>query len=209
MPLAACGGPLSTLDPAGPVAGGIARLWWVMLGGSAVLFLLMMGLFVLAVWRPGGLARVPASRLVLWGGVVMPVVVLVSLLAVALAQGERDLHPSAAASDMRIAVEARMWEWRFRYPPGHDPAESVNRLYLPVGETVELSVTSEDVIHSFWIPSLAGKIDAIPGRTNTIRLRADRPGMLGGQCSEYCGPGHPGMAFDVIIGDSAAEGASR
>src|SRR5690606_37765736 len=92
---------------------------------------------------------------------------------------------------------AMMWQWRFSYSdsPGVAPTEGI--LHIPAGKTVEVAVVSSDVIHSFWIPRLGGKIDAIPGHTTYIRLRADRPGRFGGICSEYCGTGHAAMHFEV------------
>jgi heme/copper-type cytochrome/quinol oxidase subunit 2 len=75
-----------------------------------------------------------------------------------------------------------------------------NELRLPVGETVEVTLRSADVIHSFWVPNLAGKVDLIPGRANRLVLRADRPGRLRGQCAEFCGgDGHARMTFEVIV----------
>lgn len=185
---AGCSGPLSTLDPAGPRAAGIATLWWIMLAGAAVIFAVVMALGLLVMLRPDVARRVPVRHWVLWGGLAVPLPVILALTAASLWLGES--HRADPA--LRIAVEGRMWEWRFRYPGG---AESVGVLHLPVGREVELAVTSPDVIHSFWIPRLGGKIDAIPGHTNLIRLRADAPGEYGGVCAEYCGIGHAAMDF--------------
>ena len=84
---------------------------------------------------------------------------------------------------------------------------SANELRLPVGEPVELLLRANDVIHSFWVPSLAGKTDMIPGRVNRMVIQADRPGIYRGQCAEYCGLQHALMAFDVIV--DAAGGVRR
>jgi cytochrome c oxidase subunit 2 len=86
----------------------------------------------------------------------------------------------------------------YRRPGGLSPATSANELRLPVGEPVELLLRAEDVIHSFWVPNLAGKTDMIPGRVNRMVIQADRPGLWRGQCAEYCGTQHALMAFDVI-----------
>ncbi|HEX2148062.1 MAG TPA: cytochrome c oxidase subunit II, partial [Pseudorhizobium sp.] len=88
-------------------------------------------------------------------------------------------------------------QWEFRYPTMEGGPSTVGILHIPAGRTIEVAVESADVIHSFWIPRLAGKIDAVPGHTNYLRLRADRPGRYGGQCSEYCGVGHAAMDFEV------------
>jgi cytochrome c oxidase subunit 2 len=191
--LSGCAGDLSTLEPAGPAAAAIARLWWIMLAGSAVLFLGVGAVLVVA-WRsPAWLGRAPARRLVVWGGLVMPSVVLTALVTTAFALGEALLMRSDQPP-LRIEAAARMWSWDFRYPGG---GVTENVLHLPVGRDIEFVVTSADVIHGFWVPRLGGKIDAIPGHVNRIRLRADRPGRYGGVCAEFCGEGHSAMRFTV------------
>ncbi|UYO39867.1 cytochrome c oxidase subunit II [Rhodopseudomonas palustris] len=197
MPLAGCGGPLSTLDPAGPSAAAIAQLWWLMLAGAVVLFGLVM---VLLLWAFVRRSAAP-DRPKLWlagGGLVLPVLVLMPLLGFGLLTGERLLAHPRAAEVTRIEVEARQWQWTFRYPATAGGTRvSVNELHLPVGRPVDLHVTSPDVIHGFWIPRLGGKIDAIPGHINVIRLSADRPGSYHGVCAEFCGGGHTAMDFRV------------
>jgi cytochrome c oxidase subunit 2 len=74
-----------------------------------------------------------------------------------------------------------------------------NVLHLPAGTPVDIVVTSKDVIHAFWVPTLAGKVDAVPGRTNRLRIQADRPGQYEGQCNEFCGLGHAVMRFVVFV----------
>lgn len=188
-----CAGDLSTLEPAGPAAAAIARLWWIMLAGSTVLFLGVGAVLVVA-WRsPAWLGRSPARRLVVWGGLVMPSVVLTALVTTAFALGEVLLMRSDEPP-LRIDVQARMWSWDFRYPGG---GMTENVLHIPTGRDVEFVVTSADVIHGFWVPRLGGKIDAVPGHVNRIRLRADSPGRYGGVCAEFCGEGHPAMRFTV------------
>jgi len=120
--------------------------------------------------------------------------VLMLLLVAALAQGETLLPRAGAANVMRIEVVARQWSWEFSYPEVAG-ASSTDVLHLPAGVPVDLAVTGADVIHSFWIPRLGGKIDAIPGHTNVIRLEADRPGTYHGVCAEFCGTGHTLMQF--------------
>lgn len=197
LPLAACSGPLSTLEPAGPAAAAIAQLWWAMLAGAVVLFGLVM---VLLLWVFVRRSAAPA-RPGLWlagGGLVLPALVLTPLLGFGLLTGERLLAHPRAAEVVRIEVEARQWQWTFRYPAADGGTRiSVNELHLPVGRPVDLHVTSPDVIHGFWIPRLGGKIDAIPGHINVVRLSADRPGVYRGVCAEFCGGGHTAMDFRV------------
>lgn len=202
-------GPLSALDPSGPAAESIARLWWLMLGGSAALFLLVMGIFAMGFLKPGWGTSVAPHRWVLLGGLVLPVVVLLPLLAYALIAGER-LLPLPGIDPPRIEVEAERWRWNFRYPE-HGGVTTLNRLHLPAGSPVDVVVTSRDVIHSFWVPRLAGKVDAIPGMSNVWRIQADTPGVYQGLCAEFCGVEHAGMRFDVVVhepGDYAAALAS-
>lgn len=197
--LAGCGGPLSTLDPVGPAARSIATLWWVMLGGAVALFLLVMTLFALAMLRPDLARKASPTRWIVLGGLCLPAVVLTPLLAYALVTGER-LLPRLAADPIRIEAEARQWSWTFRYPGG---VATTGVLHLPAGTPVDVAVTSRDVIHAFWVPRLAGKIDAVPGHVNVLRIAADEPGRYQGLCNEFCGVGHTGMEFDVVVHPAA------
>jgi cytochrome c oxidase subunit 2 len=187
---------LSTLDPAGPAASNIAALWWIMFWGSLVIFGLVTGLLALALLRPAALASLRPRHWIVGGGLVMPVPILTALLIAALLLGERLLPKPGGAAPMRIEAHARQWQWQFSYPdmPGTLPTAI---LHLPAGEPVDLVVTAADVIHSFWVPRLGGKMDAIPGHTNVIRLQADKPGIYRGMCSEYCGEGHDTMDFEA------------
>jgi cytochrome c oxidase subunit II len=200
--LSACSGDLSTLDPAGPAARAIATLWWIMLAGATVIFAAVSGVLVLAWRRPGALGDDPPRRLILWGGLVMPSAVLAALVAAAFVLGERLVARSDGAAPLVIEAEASRWAWTFTYPEAGGRA-TAGVLHLPAGRDVTFVVTSADVIHSFWIPRLGGKIDAIPGHPNRITLRADRPGTYGGVCAEYCGEGHAAMRFTVEAHDPA------
>lgn len=198
--LAGCAGPLSTLAPAGPVAGSVATLWWIMFWGATALFLTVMILLALSYLRPQVLRRLSPTGWIVAGGLLLPVPVLVVLTGASLVLGEQ-LLPRADGATPRIDLTAERWKWRFSYPEAE--ASSVNVLHIPAGEPVEVAVRSADVIHSFWIPTLGGKIDAVPGHTNLIRLRADQPGRYQGVCAEYCGTGHDFMHFEVEAHDPA------
>lgn len=195
--LAGCSGPYSTLDPQGLSAASIAGLWWAMLAGSAVIFALMMGLFLLVMLHPARAARVKPRRWIVWGGLVLPGIVLPPLVAWSLVAGERIL-PLPGQSVARIEVEAVQWGWTFRYPD-HGGGETFDRVILPLGEPVDLHITARDVVHAFWIPQLGGKIDAVPGKVNVLRLRADTPGSYGGLCAEFCGLDHAFMRFEADV----------
>ncbi|MFN3936911.1 MAG: cytochrome c oxidase subunit II [Gemmobacter sp.] len=198
--MAGCGGPLSTLDPAGPSAALIAGLWWAMLAGSALVTVLVLAL-VWAAFR--GFGRTAADRVwTLWLGIGFTLSVLTVLLAYALWVGERILPRDDGA--LRVAAHARQWGWEFTQPgPGGNPVRTRDVLFVPAGQPFDIEVTSEDVIHSFWVPRLGGKMDAIPGRVNVKRLTADAPGRLDGLCAEFCGVGHAAMRFSVVVYDPA------
>lgn len=198
--VAGCSGNLSTLDPAGPAAGSTALLWWVMLAGACAIFLLVMALVALAFLRPGLGEGIAPRRWLVWGGLAFPGVTLGALLVFALAIGERLLpHPGSGITTVEAIPE--QWHWRFRYENG---TETVNEMHIPAGRPIDIRVIGTDVIHSFWVPRLGGKIDAIPGHVNTIRLEADRPGTFGGVCSEFCGTGHTDMTFTAIAHEGGA-----
>lgn len=194
LPLAGCTGDLSALNPAGPFAAAIADLWWLMLAGGTAIFLLVLGLFLLVLFQPGSGRMVAPSRWIWIGGVAFPLVTLVALIGHGLMRGEYILT-SQAGEPLQVEAHGSMWHWDFRYAGGARASHGV--LHIPAGRTIVVTATSNDVIHSFWVPRLGGKIDAIPGHAATVRILADRPGVYGGVCAEYCGTGHDGMAFEV------------
>lgn len=192
--LAGCDGELSTLNPAGPVAYEVAWLWWAMLTGAIVLTLMVGILVMMGFGRP---RAVPERRWTLALGVWFSVAILSVMLVAGLWVGERILPRDTGA--VQVRVHTFQWGWRFTQPgPDGEPVETDNILYIPAGEPVVALVTSEDVIHSFWVPRLAGKIDAVPGRTNEVLLQADEPGLYEGVCAEFCGVGHALMRFQVV-----------
>jgi cytochrome c oxidase subunit II len=199
--LAGCAGPLSTLSPAGPVAGSLAALWWIMFWGATALFMLVMVLLALTYLRPQVLRRLSPTGWIVGGGLLLTVPVLIVLTAASLVLGEQ-LLPRPDGETRRVELVAERWAWHFSYPEAGTGSTDV--LHIPAGEPVEVVVRSADVIHSFWIPTLGGKMDAIPGHTNVIELRADRPGRYQGICAEYCGTGHDFMHFTVEAHPAAA-----
>jgi cytochrome c oxidase subunit 2 len=212
LALAGCGGVQSALAPQGPEAARIALLADVLFAGAAAILLLVMVLTAVALYGPPALRRrLAVHRLVVIGGVAFPVVTVSALLIYGLLlmrAGEDDpgLAAAAAAGEeggggppIRIAVIGEQWWWRVVYQEADGRSfETANEIRIPVGRTIELELTSADVIHSFWVPKLAGKLDMIPGRTNRLRLAADTPGVSRGQCAEYCGGAHALMAFEVV-----------
>jgi len=197
LTLAGCDGPLSTLAPSGPAAAAIATLWWVMLAGATALFALVMILFALTMRRGGWGSAISPARWLVLGGLVLPAMILTPLVAYALIMGQR-LLPLPGTARQRIEAEGRQWSWTFRYP-GEGGVTTVDVLHLPAGIPIDIAVSSVDVIHSFWVPRFAGKIDAVPGHVNVLRIQANEPGRYEGHCSEFCGVGHTRMGFTVIV----------
>jgi cytochrome c oxidase subunit 2 len=195
---AGCAGPQSALDPAGPAAASIDRLGEWMYAGAAVVVVLVTVLALLPVLRRR--ERRPHRELFLWGGgVALPLLTLTVLVPYIFTVGHGTRAPLAPGQlSVEITGHQFWWEVSYRRAPGPGPAESANELRLPIGEPVELLLRSTDVIHSLWIPSLAGKTDLIPGRVNRMVIQADRPGVYRGQCAEFCGRQHGFMALDVI-----------
>ena len=118
----------------------------------------------------------------------------------------RAIAMPAQAQELKLHVTGAQWWWRVRYedPQAARVFSTANEIHIPVGQPVEVELESEDVIHSFWIPQLAGKIDMIPGQTNRLWLHADRPGAYRGQCGEFCGAQHAHMAM-LVVADQPAD----
>lgn len=197
----------SMFNPAGPGARALSAL-----GGFVfILFgVIALGMFALivfaAVKRRGTLAEHAPHDVgggqgwLLWGGFVFPAVVLGVLFVMALRGMERfPLHDDGDhGADIRVV--GRQWWWQVQYL-GDNPTDLVttaNEIHIPTGQPVTIELQSRDVIHSFWVPRLHGKVDLIPGMVNHIRIQADEPGVYDGQCAEFCGAEHAKMRLLVV-----------
>jgi cytochrome c oxidase subunit 2 len=202
--LAACRDalPQSSLNPAGERAEQVDSLFRLVFWIAVVVFVLVEGALVYALVRfrrrradEGNPVQVHGNvRLeVLW--TIIPALLLLGI-AVPTVRTIFDLssHPSGDA--VRVNVVAHQWWWEVEYPDLG--VITANEIHVPAGRPVVVSLESEDVIHSFWVPRLAGKQDIIPGRTNAIDFVAAEPGTYLGQCAEYCGLSHALMRFRVI-----------
>jgi cytochrome c oxidase subunit 2 len=192
---------MNVLDPAGPYARDVAGLWWLFFGVCAAVYAL-----VVAFLATGALRRAPVPTDERRLGVAVGVAVAATVVALFVLAGAsfwtgRALSAVRTSENpVRIHVTARQWWWEARYeaPTPAQLVRTANELHVPVGRPVELTLTSVDVIHSFWVPRLQGKRDLIPGHTTTLVLEADRPGVYRGQCAEFCGIQHARMAFEVV-----------
>jgi cytochrome c oxidase subunit II len=190
----------------GPAAERIGELFWAMtILGAAVFVIFCLALaYGLSHGRrpdvpfsPEGERR--GARMIVWLGVVVPALILVPLFAWTV-QTIGALDPRSQRPDLVVDLVGKQWWWQASYRdsvPGK-VFVTANELHIPVGRRVELRLTSTDVIHSFWVPELQGKTDLIPGRENVTWIQADRPGVYGGQCAEYCGIQHATMGLLVI-----------
>lgn len=186
------------LQPRGPAASHIATLWWILFAFGAAVFVVVSLLFFYAIFRkrrPTGASAPPdATRFVVIGGVVIPAIILLIAFAATMWTTIRivDAEPDVLTIE---AVGHQFW-WEIDYP--EQGIRIANEIHIPVGQPVNILVSPMDVIHSFWVPQLSGKIDMIPGKTNTITLQADEPGEYRGICAEFCGLSHAHMQFLVI-----------
>lgn len=196
---ALAGWPPPVLDPAGPYADPVTTLAWTLLTMWAGVFLIVLVSVWIALRGSQKLRNRLGGEKAIWiGGVAFPLVVLTALLIWGLWL-TRDLEGGITGREMRVRVSGEMWWWRVAYVEGGQVALwDANELHIPVGQPVVLELTSADVVHSFWVPRLSGKRDMIPGRTNLLRIQADKPGRFGGICAEYCGGPHALMGLVVI-----------
>jgi cytochrome c oxidase subunit 2 len=190
-----------SLDPRGPSAQVIADVWWLMLGLGVAVFLLFAVLLAVGLFRrrpvaPDREAAQPSERRwLLGGGVLLPLVVLVIVFGATVA-AMRALPSDEPPGALVVEVTGHQWWFEVVYPA--QGVTVVDELHLPVGQPVLLRLTSADVIHSFWVPELGGKLDMLPDGVNTLQLQADEAGEWGAQCAEFCGLEHATMRINVV-----------
>jgi cytochrome c oxidase subunit 2 len=206
----------SALQTAGPFAAHIAQLFWVFVAIAVLVYSVTLGFFVYALRRRKRVAadeppgrdtpRTDTPRIAIRAiaaSVGVTVVILV-VLAVSDFMANR-ANARAPADAMHVRVTAHQWWWEVEYLDA-EPAQRIrtaNELHIPVGRPVMLELRSDDVIHSFWVPSLQGKKDLLPGYTTTTHFMASRAGVYRGECAEFCGFQHAHMSLAVHAEDSA------
>lgn len=189
--------PQSMLHTAGPGAATVATLWWALLAICGGVFAVTFGLLIAAisVRRQDDRDRLPGSRFIAVAGVFVPAVILLVILVVSL---QATVGLTAREQESRtVRVIGHQWWWEVHYVG--EGIVSANEIYIPANTPVRFELLTGDVIHSFWVPNLGGKMDMVPEHPNYLTLEADRPGEFRGQCAEYCGGPHAKMAFPLIV----------
>ncbi len=198
----------STVETAGPLAAHIAWLFWIFVGVAVVVYATVMAVLVHALRKsraPGETPRDDRTAIRLIGAALgLTVVVLVGLALADFIAGRALVRPPGDA--MRVRVTAHQWWWEIEYLDGNPSQRlrTANELHIPVDRPVALELISDDVIHSFWVPSLNGKKDLLPGYSTSLQLVAARAGTYLGKCAEFCGFQHARMNIDVHAHDAAA-----
>jgi cytochrome c oxidase subunit 2 len=209
-----CGGGIqNAINPAGPQAANLSRLWWLMFIVCSVVFVLVMIVFLLSlrnrtkepISATPPVLELPQEqerrfRNVVIGALTVTVIILFVFLIASFSAGRSMTAELAHKNGLTIEVTGHQWWWEIRYTDvdASNIFTTANEIHIPVGVPVTFTLYGADVIHSFWVPNLAGKKDLIPGKVNTIWLQADKPGVYRGQCAEYCGLQHAQMAFWVV-----------
>jgi cytochrome c oxidase subunit 2 len=192
----------SVLSAAGFQAARIESHWWVTFWVTLVVTVVVLGVLWLAVMRgrrPHGGSNEGSLHTYIGAATAVTVVILFGLL-VDSALTTRALADQRRPGALEIEVVAQQWWWsvEYQHPEPAQRVRTANELHIPVGRDVAIKLLANDVIHSFWVPSLNGKLDAIPGHESTVWIRAEHPGVYRGQCAEYCGVQHAHMAIVVI-----------
>ena len=207
LPLAACQGWQSALDAQGPAARSLADMFWIFLAvlGTVWVLTILALLLALRKRRPAGenpLATEPGTerRMTITVSVAVGLTLATVLALTGLSYGGQKALFSHKDGTLSLTVTGHQWWWQVTYedPQANRSFTTANEIHVPVGEPVLIKLESSDVIHSFWVPNLTGKMDAITGRQNQLQMQADRPGVYRGQCAEFCGFQHAHMGMLVI-----------
>ena len=191
----------NTLDPKGPAAQKIMDLFTPFFWVAVVIGVGVIGTVVLFAvkfrYRAGkndNPVQVHGNTRLEIGWTIAPALILF-VMAVPTIGTIVDLSHKPKGDGVEITVTGKQWWWQYEYK--QEAIVTANEMHIPVGRPVYLRLQSDNVIHSFWVPNLAGKKDVVPGRTNTLTIEADTPGVYLGQCAEYCGLSHANMRLRV------------
>ncbi len=208
-----CGGIHNALNPTGPQAQNLSRLWWLFFIVCSIVFVLVMIALLLSLrnrTREPQVENPPVieppleqerkRRNVVISAITITVIILFVFLIASFSAGRSMTAELEHKNGLNIELTGHQWWWEVRYDDvdASNIFTTANEIHIPVGVPVTFSLKAADVIHSFWVPNLAGKKDLIPGKINTIWLQADKPGVYRGQCAEYCGLQHARMALWIV-----------
>ncbi len=202
--LASCGGTTTDFisNPASQITNQQSSLFRILLVLAAFVFVIVEGGIIFAILRfrrrkgdDGEPKQVHGSvpLEIVWTAI--PVLLVVGIFILTITTMNGIAAPPPSANDVNVSVVGHQWWWEFDYPD--QKIVTADELYIPVGRPIQITLTSVDVIHSFWIPELAGKTDVIPGQTNHMWIMADHPGTYDGQCAEFCGTEHALMRMKI------------
>jgi cytochrome c oxidase subunit 2 len=192
------------LKTGGTEAAHVARLFWIMFALAAAVYVVVAGLIIGATLRGRGTETGKPSRAkdeaFVWvGGLVIPVVILAVLAALTVATTNQVRRPARGA--LAIEVVGKRWWWAVSYPG--TGVTTANEIHVPVGRQIRIGLDSDNVIHSFWVPQVAGKLDTIPGQHNELRLTVTKAGTYRGECAEFCGLQHANMNLVFVAQNEA------
>jgi cytochrome c oxidase subunit 2 len=202
--LSSCQASPTFLNPSSPIAKPQANLYWIILILGVIVFLIVeVGLVWIAIRdrkRPGDDQLPPqiysnSTVEITWW--IIPILLVIALFAMTVQTMRAISAPAKQSGDLNLRIVGHRWWWEFDYLD--QKIATANELHIPVGATVQISLESRDVIHSFWVPELSGKTDVIPGQHNTMWLKGDKVGVYLGQCAEFCGTEHALMRFKVYV----------
>ncbi|HEV2836891.1 MAG TPA: cytochrome c oxidase subunit II [Pyrinomonadaceae bacterium] len=209
--LSSCGGIQNAINPAGPHADSLSRLWWLMFYVCTTVFVLVMialGIAIVKGRRASDLnpvldpspSEVRRRRNAVLSAVTLTTLVLFVLLLYSFSTGRSLTADLSQKNGLSIEITGKQWWWEVRYNDvdASNIFTTANEIHIPVGVPVTFTLRGGDVIHSFWVPNLGGKKDLIPGKVSTIWLQVDKPGVYRGQCAEYCGLQHARMALWIV-----------
>jgi cytochrome c oxidase subunit 2 len=207
LPLAGCQGWQSALDAQGPPAQALADMFWIFVAVLGTVWVLTMVALLLALRRrrPAGadpLATDPGTerRMTITISIALALTLAIVISLTGLSYAAQKALFSRKDGALTLMVTGQQWWWKITYED-EQPSRvftTANEIHIPVGEPVLIKLEASDVIHSFWVPNLTGKMDAIPGRQNQLQIQADQPGVYRGQCAEFCGLQHAHMGMLII-----------
>ena len=201
--------PQSTFDTFGPVSRSQANLFLGIFWTGLVVFVIVMVIMLYAAIKfrrragQGDPAQTHGHTPLEIAWTIVPTLIVIGIAVPTIITLVDNTHSPKPPEEGGLVVDAigHQWWFEFRYPHPHNEGEEIvfaNELHIPVGEPINFRLISEDVIHSFWVPKLGGKVDMIPNNDNTLWLQANEPGDFYGQCAEFCGVSHANMRFRVI-----------